>query len=664
MGTTCWKPAPVAARALAILVASVLTTGACAAEPGWWMREPIRWIQTNLRETDAALESQRFIAQIADFDANVLLMAMGGISSFYPTRVQYHYQSPFIPPGRDTFGEVLRAAHARGIRVIGRFDFGKAHKDAFGAHPEWFIKKANGEPAPYNGLYQACINGGWYRQKGVEILKEAMDRYDVDGVFFNGLRNPPNDYSGNPLGICQCGNCTRLFRARYGRDLPEEPDADYQAFMEEARRSMSETVRQVIKDRRPNAMLVGTSAEVTDGVFSESNTSVRRPLPLWPYTSSLNVNRARNSYPEKMAVNNCMSFIDFPWRFATVPQNETRIRLWQNTAHGGAAALNMHGTMEQEDRSALEAARPIFAWLRERQDYYIGQQSAARVLLLGRIRGARASESALRGMFRLLSEEHIPFGVVDNLDWLGKREADVVVAPGEAPKELEPWVRAGGRLLAADARVPLGLARPVKLWKNAQAYFRIRDRALFPSLMSTNVMFMYGDYLEVEGQSPLTFIPPSMFGPPELVHTDWKDTTAPGLILKDHGAGRVAWLPWDIGALYYHHSSQAHAGLLRDLMDHLLPRGRQLKTNAHPLVETVLMRQGGRHLLHLINLSGHSQTAYFDALPVNGIRVQVAGAFRSARLVVAGQDLAVSRAGDYTGFTVPVLGQYELVDLR
>ena len=27
----------------------------CAGQQDWWMREPIRWVQTNLRETDAAL---------------------------------------------------------------------------------------------------------------------------------------------------------------------------------------------------------------------------------------------------------------------------------------------------------------------------------------------------------------------------------------------------------------------------------------------------------------------------------------------------------------------------------------------------------------------------------------------------------------------------------
>lgn len=629
------------------------------------MREPIRWVQTNLRETDAALEPRRFVSQIADFDANVLLMAMGGISAFYPSRVQFHYVSPYIPKGRDTFGEVLREAHARGIRVVGRFDLSKTHKDVYDAHPEWFFKKTSGEPVIYNGLYQVCINGGYYREKAIEILTEALERYEVDGLFFNMFSNPSSDYSGRPLGMCRCENCKRGFRARFGRELPAAPDADYQAFLYESARSMSDRIAKLIKSKRPNAMLVGTSAEITDGVFSESNTAVRRPLPLWPYASSNNVGRARNSFPEKMAINQCMSFIDFPWRFATVPQNEIRLRLWQNVAHGGAAALNMHGTMDQEDRTALEAARPIYGWLRENERYFVGQGSAARVLLIGRLRGLRFSENAQRGFFRLLSEEHIPFGVVDNLDWMGRREADLVIVPGEAPRELESYVRAGGRVLIASPAAPrFEVARTVKLWKDAQAYFRVRDHTLFPSLRSSNVVFTYGDFQEVEGRSPLTFIPPSMFGPPELVHVDWKDTESPGLVVRDFGKGRVAWLPWDIGSLYHLHSSQAHSGLVRDLIDHLLPRGRQLKTNAHPLVETVLMRQQGRHLLHLINLSGHSQTAYFDPVTMRDIRIEAAGAFRSARAVRGGKDLPVTHSGAYTRFTVPELEQYELIELQ
>ena len=654
-------------KPLTALTALVFLCAIGEAQQDWWMREPIRWLQTNLRETDAALDPAKFVQTVSDFNANVFLMAMGGISAFYPSRVEYHYISPYIPRGHDTFGEVLQQAHARGIRVIGRFDLSKARKDAYDAHPEWFFKRANGQPAIYNGTYQACINGGWYRQKAIEILTEALDRYDVDGLFFNMFSNPASDYSGQPLGVCQCDNCRRLFRARFGRDLPEKPDAGYQAFLRDATAGMSQTIRQLIKSKRPAAALVGTSPDIADIVFSESNTAVKRPLPLWPYASSDNVNRARNTYPQKQAINQCQSFVDFPWRFSMVPREEIRTRLWQNVANGGPAAFNIHGTLEQQDRTAVEAARPVFAWLKQNEKYFTGQSSAARVLLLGGgARGFPSSESSYRGLFRLLSEEHVPFATVDNLEWMGRREAELVIAPGEVPKELAHFVENGGNLMvASSAAPPFDMGRVVKLWKDPDgAYFRIRDKTLFPSLKNTDVAFVYGDYLEVQASGPLTFIPPSMYGPPELVHVDWKDTDAPGLILKSWGKGTVAWFPWNLGALYYLHSSEAHAGLLRDLIDRLLPRGRQLKTNAHPLVEVTLMNQGDRRLVHLVNLSGHSQTAYFSAVPMRDIDVQVKGTFRSARAIRAGRDLPLAQAGEYARFTVPALADYELVELR
>ncbi|MPZ21108.1 MAG: family 10 glycosylhydrolase, partial [Luteitalea sp.] len=158
----------------------------------WWMEEPFRLVQTNLRETDSGLDAKRLVEQLADFPANVLLFGMGGIVAHYNTAIAFHRRSPHMPPGQDTFGDVLEEAHARGIRVIGRFDFSKAPKLAFDANPEWFFRKANGEPAIYNGLYATCING-YYREPAMQILTEALGRYDVDGLFFNMFGQPSSD---------------------------------------------------------------------------------------------------------------------------------------------------------------------------------------------------------------------------------------------------------------------------------------------------------------------------------------------------------------------------------------------------------------------------------------------------------------------------------------
>ena len=147
---------------------------------------------------------------------------MGGIVAQYPTQVPFHYPSAFLPPGRDLFGDVLREAHARGIRVVGRFDLSKTQKAVYDAHPEWFFTRANGEPAIYNGLYSTCINGGYYREHAMTILAEALERYEVDGLFFNMFGNPTADYSGVPMGPCQCDACQARYRARYGRERPDD----------------------------------------------------------------------------------------------------------------------------------------------------------------------------------------------------------------------------------------------------------------------------------------------------------------------------------------------------------------------------------------------------------------------------------------------------------
>jgi len=298
---------------------------------------------------------------------------------------------------------------------------------------------------------------------------------------------------------------------------------------------------------RTGAAFLTYLAEHTDVIMHESNTSVTRPLPLWPYSASDNVNRSRNSEPDKMAINLCMSFVDYPWRFVAVPRPEVQLRLHQSLAHGGPPALAMLGTMDQEDRSALLAARPVFQWHARHEDLYVGQRSAARVLLL------RGEQDAYRGFFRLLTEEHIPFAVSETI---AGSAYDLVIAPSGAPAELEPFVRGGGRLLVAGAVEPAFPVRPVIARRpHTQGSWRIHGHDSFPSLEDTNLLFLDGEYLELLPlERPLlTLVPPAMFGPPEKVWVDKVETEIPGLAISDLGEGRVAWIPWNVGGLYYRH---------------------------------------------------------------------------------------------------------------
>lgn len=64
----------------------------------WWHRQPIRFLQTNLSETDSAVDPRALVAAVADFGANTFLMNMGGIVAQYPTGPVPLSQRP--PSGR------------------------------------------------------------------------------------------------------------------------------------------------------------------------------------------------------------------------------------------------------------------------------------------------------------------------------------------------------------------------------------------------------------------------------------------------------------------------------------------------------------------------------------------------------------------------------------
>src|SRR5262249_52828438 len=145
------------------------------------------------------------------------------------------------------------------------------------------------QPVIYNGLYSTCINGGDYRGQGMKIFSEALDKYDVDGLFFNIFGNQSRDYSGREVGLCHCGVCAKKYREVYHQEIPAHPDDDYRKFMFTSSRDVAAAIGDLIRKQRPQAGYFNYIQEYTDGIMSESNTAVARPLPLWPYSASDNV---------------------------------------------------------------------------------------------------------------------------------------------------------------------------------------------------------------------------------------------------------------------------------------------------------------------------------------------------------------------------------------
>ncbi|MFW5737410.1 MAG: beta-galactosidase, partial [Spirochaetota bacterium] len=150
----------------------------------WWDGYPWRTIQTNLREIDMAdISAERYVASMKEMHATVAMINVAGIIASYPTELPFHYQSPHLTG--DPLREIIGACHEAGIRVIARTDFSKVRRPLYEQHPEWASVYDGGHVEDYNGNVHCCINGDYQRVYAPQIVREAITKLPVDGIFFN-----------------------------------------------------------------------------------------------------------------------------------------------------------------------------------------------------------------------------------------------------------------------------------------------------------------------------------------------------------------------------------------------------------------------------------------------------------------------------------------------
>lgn len=648
-----------------------------ANEGKWWLKEPIRLLQTNLRDFDVNADPADLIRQVRHYHGNTLMVNMGGFVAFYPTTLEYHIRSRYMRDGRDFFGSLLDEAHRQNVRVIGRFDFSKLDESVYLRHPDWFFRNIKGEPHSQHGIYTPCVNGDYYQQHALDILTEALETYPVDGLFFNMLNNylnPVKGHDGKPLGPCHCENCKRIYNAEFSEPLPLQEDDRYKKFIQERSYAVVRRISELIRKKNPGALMMAYTKDYVDAPASESQSYISHDLPLYPYYTSENVNRSLHMSPGTIPMNLSIGFIDYSYRFTATYASELQSRLYQSMAHGGVPAFVVAGTFGQHDRTGLKAIKPVYEWHERHGKYYVGQKNAARVLVLADREARFNTGPAMRGLIKLLTELHIPFVISDQTDWV-KRSRDsfdlVIGVSGIVPADIEDYVTSGGRLLMVGAE-ELNLKnfpKPVGTIANTTgAYFKINDHKMFPSLKDVDAFFVSGKLLEYPEQSPaISFRRPlSNAFVAEKVGIDTTETSIPGVVLHNTGKGTAAHLPWDLSAIYYRYSHPTYQAVLGDIINYLLPEGRQLLTDAHPMVEMAVMRQGKEDntLLHLINLSGQNPTAVTTPITMSDIEVRLKGEFRSAKELATGKRLRVARQGEYSVIRLKRLYAYSVVLLK
>ncbi|HEY8596659.1 MAG TPA: alpha-amylase family protein [Devosiaceae bacterium] len=684
-------------------------------EPTRWWHLPHRIVQTNLRLIDANLDPERLVAQACDFGATAILFNVGGIFAWYPTKLPLHAANPFLRG--DLVGAVLQAAHKAGIRVIGRFDLSKATRVAYQAHPDWFFQKCDGTPVIYSDTYQACINGGWYWDHSVQMLREALSLYDLDGVFFNMFGYLKTDYSQTDLGNCNCANCQREFLTRYGAKIPGAVDysdaifRNYLRFQDETTREIADHIHGVVRTVRPEAAITSMFAK-GDMIREEVYRAADRPAPEWAHASGEQARNARSRASEGTYSSAMTHFFDYPWRYQAESGPCEVLRLAQQLANGGQPHYYFLGTFDQPNRRPIDDVRRVFAFHARNSASYAGLVSGADIAVYhsakaerfcpGEARaGLASSTAAYRGAYRALCESGLAFDCVSDRQ-LSPGELEtriarykVLVLPdvsclsdGEAAV-IDDFVVRGGAIVATGrtglcdehgARrsgnalkcLPV-VGLPSEMPDMRGAYVcavNVGDRAYCPS--DCEQFFLDGPYYRYETENGadryLAILLPQRFGPPELCFTTGKpDPDLPGIIEKKSGNGWAALVPWHCDALYYRHGFQEHRHIISFLATRYAPPAPVVISGA-TRIELTIQKGPGHTMVHLVNFSGQSDTLYDKPVPVEGIEIGLRDIppDATARALVAQcqLDAMQDRHDGYTWFRLPRLEAFEAVRIE
>ncbi len=187
----------------------------------------------------------------------------------------------------------------------------------------------------------------------------------------------------------------------------------------------------------------------------------------------------------------------------------------------------------------------------------------------------------------------------------------------------------------------------------------------------------FGGRLEVVARDPatqatvpLTYIPPFPIYPPETAWMRYPATSLPALVLREQaGGGRVAYFAADIDRCLARDNLPDHARLLANAVRWAARERIPLRVEGPGLLGCHLYQQGGRAILHLLNLTCAEtmRPPIEELLPAGPFTVHVqlpAGvAGRTARLLVAEREVPVTVEDGWARLEVPSILEHEVLVL-
>ncbi|NGY65274.1 hypothetical protein G7043_40905 [Lentzea sp. NEAU-D13] len=670
--------------------------------PSRW-QHPFTVFQTNLQEIDATMDVEAALDVVEDHGADTWLVNAGGISAFYPTDLPYHARNPFLAdrPSGDLLGDAVTAANRRGVRVLARLDLSKITAGIAAEHRDWLFVSATGKPQIYNALHSTCLSAEYYQERAFEIFDEILDRYPVDGFFFNWFNFNERDYSEVVHGVCHCACCVKRFaELSGGRELPDSQESPtfglWRRYTETTKAELGRRYTDHLAARdRDLALVLNKGGSVG---YQEGNNAFRHMAgkELWPHGTAEAVSAHVSGHAATPLIVNVPAHVDSTYRMAAEQPEHVAQHLLQAIARGGNPSTYILGAPGRLPMTSVSQALHVTRFHRDHHTLYAALRPAATIGLVRPSFGRGGYSTFLktveefRGVYQALQQKHLPFDVLPlgGLTSTPLEHYQLVVLPGVgslgpgAAQVIDEFVARGGSLLStgdsgftADGGAELAASPALRrigaemsgkeLWST---YATLDDQPrIDENAFDGSIVPIYGTGARCVWKPGTTkagtILAQAPWGPPELSygHTATGD---PAVASAKHGSGTSSMITWTIGRTYREFAKT-------EVRDHLLRvleplAGVRVSAELPEQVELILGRDDDGYVAHLLNQTGARRRSFGPHVPITGGRLLIHGAtgHEQATALVAGRDLPVRQVEGTLVIDLPTVDLFEVVRVR
>lgn len=678
-----------------------------ATPSGYWYQQPLRILQTVLRQPDAAnYDVDSLVQYMKKAHSNTLVINGGGIVDYFQNTLPMANINPYIGE-RDLLADIVKGCHDNDIKVIARVDFRGVHKERYDLHPDWFAQDENGEPIILNyttpGLYAPCYNGYYRNEHAVEFISQLFETYHVDGIWHNSV---------NFHSACYCDRCQALYQEANHKPVPvkSSPEADWETYYQWNEKIASKHLAKMQATVKNYGEDKSYAAEVFDmfSVERQKHTGINlynaaEYFDFFVTVSFIADNSSEVIYKDLFYPSAIIKFLKSlapkkspvilfggngaEHRYIYDPQVDSKIWLWEAAASaGGFWNCYFNGTSPAntfDNRNAYLAV-DAYKYIEDNANFIKHLQPVTDVALFyskstGHLLGNEDFEHAMRGALRFLEEAHYQYGFVSdhNLTIEKLQKFKVLIMPNVASLSdahaeiIDKWVNQGGKLIATSqtslydewskTRQNFALSDVFGVSYNGKivdtksdSYQKIITRNnLMAGFENTVLLHNGGKTLMTDANADATvvtgYLPKINNQPPENAFPDNWDSNNPIIVMNNYGKGQVVYFANEVAKLNYFIGHPDYHDLLKNAVNTLLGHAEVLKTNAPSSVH-VYLNQNTEALqtyqLSLVNTSSGSQRPLRDLVPVSNITIELPFQITSYESLIKNTDIKISLKGN------------------